>query len=349
VYLRDCWYAAAWPEEITAAPLRRTILDEPIALYRLASGDPVALLDRCPHRFVPLSCGSVVADELQCAYHGLRFDRHGMCVANPDGNHTIPPGARVQAFPLRRHCGLLWIWMGDPERADATGIPDLETFGDTEHYRFASGYAHVSANYQLITDNLLDLSHVQFLHPQLKAGGNFTNRREVRQEGERVWSMSWRYGGLPNAFWQRVWPADKPADRHTHMRWDPPSLMLLDSGIVECGAPESEAITRPTLHILTPETMTTTHYFWSFRCAAGSDDEVEAARAVGIQAFQNEDRPIIEAQQANLVGTDWDRLGRGMLNADAAAIRARKVLHERLSRQVEPAAFGSNDERSLLR
>ena len=223
--------------------------------------------------------------------------------------------------------------MGEPDKAYDTGIPEFETFDDTEHYRFASGYAHVGANYQLITDNLLDLSHVQFLHPQLKPGGTFTNRREVRQQGDRVWSMSWRYGGLPNPFWQRIWPADKPADRHTHMRWDPPSLMLLDSGIVECGAPEVEAITRPTLHLLTPETATTTHYFWSFRCAAGSDDEVEQARAVGIQAFQNEDRPIIEAQQANLGDGDSAQLGRGMLNADAAAIRARRVLQERLALQ----------------
>ncbi len=333
MYLRDCWYPAAWPEEITSAPFRRTVLEQPVVLYRLENGDPIGLRDRCPHRFVPLSRGSLIGDELQCAYHGLRFDRNGMCTANPDGNQAIPRGARVQAFPLRLHCGILWIWMGDAERADATEIPNFETFGDIEHYRFASGYAHVAANYQLITDNLLDLSHVQFLHPQLKPGGDFTNRREVRQEGDTIWSMSWRYGGLPNPFWQRVWPADKPADRHTHMRWDLPSLMLLDSGIVECGAPETEAITRPTLHLLTPETATTTHYFWSFRCAAGSDEEVEAARAIGIQAFQNEDRPIIEAQQANIGDVESLTLGRGMLNADAAAIRARKILRERLACQ----------------
>ena len=223
--------------------------------------------------------------------------------------------------------------MGEPERAALTEIPRFETFDAGEKYRFASGYAHVAANYQLVTDNLLDLSHVQFVHSQLKPGGNFTTRREVRQDGDRVWSMSWRYGGLPNEFWQRVWPADKPADRHTHMRWDPPSLMLLDSGIVEPGAPEAQAITRPTLHLLAPETATTTHYFWSFRCAAGSDDEVEAARAIGIQAFLNEDRPLIEAQQANIGAAEFAGLDRGMLNADAAAIRARKVIEQRLTRQ----------------
>ena len=333
MYLRDCWYPAAWPDEISSQPIRRTFLDEPVVLYRLENGDPVGLLDRCPHRFAPLSRGAVIGSELQCAYHGLRFDREGICTANPDGNSPIPPAARVKSFRLRLHCGLIWIWMGDSACADVTAIPEFETFGDTDHYRFASGYAHVAANYQLITDNLLDLSHVQFRHPQLKPGGTFTNRREVRQDGDRVWSLSWRLGGLPNSFWQSVWPADKPADRHTHMRWDPPSLMLLDSGIVECGAPETEAIMRPTLHLLTPETATTTHYFWSFRCPAGLDDEVEAARAIGIQAFQNEDRPIIEAQQANMGDAELAALGRGMLNADAAAIRARKVIRDRLARQ----------------
>ena len=334
MYLQECWYPAAWPDDITSVPLRRIFLDQPVVLFRLEDGDPVALLDRCPHRFVPLSRGSLVADgEIQCAYHGLRFDRNGICTANPDGNHAIPPAARVQAFPLRSHCGLIWIWMGNAHRADETAIPDFEGFGDPGHHRYASGYQRVAANYQLITDNLLDLSHVQFLHPQLKPGGDFTNRREVRQEGDRVWSMSWRLGGLPNPFWQRIWPADKPADRHTHMRWDPPSLLMLDSGIVDVGAPESEAITRPTMHLLTPETATSTHYFWSFRCAPGTDDEVEAAQAIGIQAFQNEDRPIIEAQQANIGAVDDVALERGMLNADAAAVRARRVMHKLLARQ----------------
>jgi phenylpropionate dioxygenase-like ring-hydroxylating dioxygenase large terminal subunit len=331
VFLLERWYPAAWPDEVTSAPLRRVFLDEPVVLFRLEGGYPVALLDRCPHRFVPLSRGSLAGnDEIQCAYHGLRFDRNGICTFNPDGNHAIPPGARVRAFPLRSHCGLLWIWMGDPANAAAAGIPEFETFGDPEHYRYAYGHQHVSANYQLITDNLLDLSHVQFLHPQLKPGGDFTNKREVRQEGDRVWSMSWRLGGLPNPFWQRVWPADKPADRHTHMRWDPPSLLMLDSGIREVGAPESEAITRPTLHLLTPETESSTHYFWAFRCAPGTDDEVDVARSIGIQAFQNEDRPIIEAQQSNIGVTEIAALERGMLNADAAAVRARRVMQELL-------------------
>ena len=91
MYLRDCWYPAAWPDEITGAPLRRTFLDEPVVVFRLENGEPVALLDRCPHRFVPLSRGVVIGSEIQCAYHGLRFDRHGNCTANPDANGPYPP------------------------------------------------------------------------------------------------------------------------------------------------------------------------------------------------------------------------------------------------------------------
>ena len=334
MYLRDCWYVAAWPEEITSVPLRRQFLEQPIVLYRLDDGDAVALLDRCPHRLLPLSQGSLINGDLQCAYHGLRFDRRGACTANPDGKGTIPPGLRVRSFPLRLHCGVFWIWLGDPELAAETSIPDFETFGDTTNYRFATGYVHVRANYQLITDNLLDLSHVEFLHPQLKPGGEFISRREVRQESDRVWSMSWRFGCFPNVFWQRCWSRDKPGDLHTHMRWDPPALMLLDSGMGDCGKSDAEAILRPTLHLLTPETATSTHYFWAFRCAPGSDNEVEETRAVGVQAFLNEDRPIIEAQQENIGLADVALLSRGMLNADAAAIRARRVLHDRLERQV---------------
>ena len=340
MYLRDCWYAAAWPDEVTSTPIRRTILGEPIVFYRVEDGDPVALIDRCPHRLVPLSLGALVGgNELQCAYHGLRFDHNGQCTANPDGKGTIPHSAHVRAFPLRLHCGILWVWMGDPAHSSQVDIPAFETFDDGSQYRFANGYMHVAANYQLITDNLLDLSHVEFLHPQLKPRGDFESHREVRQDGDTLWSMFWRYACLPNVFWKRFWPSDTPGDLHTHMRWDPPALMLLDSGMGACGEPDSEAIGRPSLHLLTPETMTSTHYFWTFRCSAGTDNEVEQTRALGVQAFANEDKPIIEAQQRNVVDADTTALSRGMLTADSAAIRARKILQQRITRQIAPTAY----------
>jgi len=72
--LKDHWYVAAWAHEVTRGLLARRLLGEPVVLYRSTAGDPVALEDRCLHRRAPLSLGRVVGDEVECGYHGLRYD-----------------------------------------------------------------------------------------------------------------------------------------------------------------------------------------------------------------------------------------------------------------------------------
>jgi vanillate O-demethylase monooxygenase subunit len=337
MFLRDCWYMAGWLHEVGTQPLRRTILDEPIVLFRPSPPELAALEDRCPHRFVPLSRGSVVDGSLQCGYHGLRFDAGGTCVHNPHGDGVIPPGALVRSFPVLEQDGAAWVWMGDPERADPASLPRFDGFGDASRYQLASGYVRVGAHYQLVTDNLLDLSHVQYLHKALQTAGPAQPKREVRQDRNTVWSLAWRYGALPNVPMQRYWPKDKPGDTHSHMRWDPPGLMLLDVGIGERGCNDSAARSRLSAHLLTPETATSTHYFWAFRCAADSSEEFAAARALGARAFELEDAPVIEAQQANLRAADIAALDRGMFASDAAAVRARRVLERLLFESGAPA------------
>jgi phenylpropionate dioxygenase-like ring-hydroxylating dioxygenase large terminal subunit len=332
-FLRDSWYAAAWPGEVGQAPLRRIFLNRPITLFRDRAGQAIALSDRCPHRLLPLSYGTVKGDAIQCGYHGLQFGRDGLCTHNPQGDGMIPHNARVQSFPLAEKYGALWIWMGAPDRADTELIPEFQAFGDPSRYALATGRIVVGANYQLVTDNLLDLSHVDYLHPGLKSRGDPINRREVRQDGNTVWSMSWRYGALPNTSMQRFWPADKAGDMHAHMRWDPPALMLLDVGMGEPGCADSAAFSRLSAHLLTPETETSTHYFWAFRCAAGASEELKTANGIGIQAFANEDRPVLELQQANLGLAELRLLDRGLLASDAATIRARRVLQQRISHE----------------
>lgn len=174
-YLRNAWYAAAWDNEIADKPLGRTLLNQPIVFYRDEAGKPVALSDRCPHRYAPLSKGKIVDGTIQCPYHGLRFGSTGACVHNPHG--SIPKAARVSAFPLLEKYGLLWIWMGDPEAADPAVLPDFSIIADHDNYAIVPGYLHVGANYQLITDNLLDLSHAQYVHTFI--GNSDSNERNI--------------------------------------------------------------------------------------------------------------------------------------------------------------------------
>jgi phenylpropionate dioxygenase-like ring-hydroxylating dioxygenase large terminal subunit len=124
-FLRNCWYVASWSSELVSAPLGRRILNEPIVMYRLSSGEPVALSGRCPHRFAPLHLGKVIEDKIQCPYHGLRFSSAGACVFNPQGNGATPKAVHLRAYPLIERYNALWIWMGDPERADLAQIPRL--------------------------------------------------------------------------------------------------------------------------------------------------------------------------------------------------------------------------------
>src|SRR5947208_10186817 len=112
VYLRNSWYVAAWDREVSRRPLARTYLDEPVVLFRKEDGTPVALQDRCCHRYLPLSRGKLEADRLRCGYHGLLFDADGKCVEIP-GQANIPPQAKVRAFPTQERVGWIWIWMGD--------------------------------------------------------------------------------------------------------------------------------------------------------------------------------------------------------------------------------------------
>ena len=162
MFLRNYWYVAALDEEVRDRPLGRTILGEPVVLFRTADGALHAFEDRCPHRQLPLSMGKIVGDALQCHYHGLRFDGSGKCVRVPGQDH-IPQNARVRTYPVVERYRWIWIWMGDPALADPAQICDFHWLQDPD-WGAKPSYLHVEANWQLVVDNLLDLTHLAFVH-----------------------------------------------------------------------------------------------------------------------------------------------------------------------------------------
>ena len=123
---RNIWWMAMWSQDLTPGQmLSRRIMDEPLVFYRLQDGTPAALSDRCAHRWAPLSKGKVRADDsLQCPYHGLEFDQHGVCVRNPHPNYKIPATMRVRSYPLVEKHSAVWIWMGTAA-PDPSLIPDF--------------------------------------------------------------------------------------------------------------------------------------------------------------------------------------------------------------------------------
>ena len=336
-FIRDAWYCAGFAGDILVDTLKSiTILGEPIALYRKADGSAAALADRCPHRFAPLSLGKVCGGEVQCGYHGLRFDAQGQCTHNPHGDGSIPKSAHVRAYPLHEQYGALWIWMGEPALADAARLPDFSAIEERAGWSHIQGYLHVRAHYQLMIDNLLDLSHVPFLHPFL--GGNMAPPPEFKadirmeQQGNSVLAIS-EFSSMPNTpLYQMLWEGEAPpalTDMRANIRWDAPSTLMLDTGATGVGRPRAEGPSAPIAHWLTPETETTTHYFWAAaRDRFVGNAEVSAQITAGIDAaFRNEDEPMIEACQRNMGTSDLMSLKPVLLQTDGPAVRARRIIH----------------------
>lgn len=329
MFLRNAWYMAGWGEALADRPQRIKILNEGIALARLADGTAFALADRCPHRFASLGEGKLIEDTVQCPYHGLRFDRSGQCVYNPHDDRTIPDRAQVRSYPLVERHGALWIWMGTVEAACESSIPDLSVF-DRPDVASSRDYLKINANYQLVTDNLLDLSHAEFLHPFL-ANPNLAERsqREVKQEGSAVWAIMRSDNEPVTPLIRTVWDGEEDrGDLWSDIRWTAPSNLLLKVGMTYLGASRDAGPVIPSAHLLTPETEHSTHYFW----AQGRNrklDDADLTKAIheGVtNAFVNEDEPMIERVAENMGSSDFWDLEPVILVGDKAAIRARLLL-----------------------
>lgn len=330
MYLRNTWYVAAWASEVVRELFHRTILDEPVLLYRKEDGSAVAMADRCPHRFAPLHMGTLKGDSVECGYHGLRFDGSGKCVLNPHGDGRIPQAAKVKAYPLVERDSLLWIWMGDPAKADAAQIPDFAFLADAARGT-VGGYLPTKASYLLLVDNLLDLSHTQFVHKGYQDTDAFLRgKHEVVQEGNTVHSNVWAPNGkAAPVFVKRLPSADADVDMWANMRWDPPSCLRLDIGVTLAGRPREEgAVQSLSAHILTPESEWTTHYFYAnSRIDQVGDPQRDAAvREWQRVGFSEQDKPMIEAVQRNMGTTDLMSLRPVLLSVDGGAVRARRVL-----------------------
>jgi vanillate O-demethylase monooxygenase subunit len=327
-YLMNCWYAAAWAEEVTPAPLARTYLDLPVMLYRRADGVVAALLDRCPHRFAPLSRGRIEHDRVICGYHGLTFDSGGTCI-DTRFNAIVRDNARLRSFPVVERHRTIWIWMGDAGRADPALIPDFGFFDDTERVS-VHGYTHVKSHYLLEVDNLMDLSHIDFVHGNTISGGVMADaRHEVRQEGTTVHSdtLCASVPCLPN-FEPKIQANGRPTDHWLDMRWDAPGNMLLDLGVTLADRPREEGHRIMQGHFLTPETAGTTHYFWGLsRPDQGEPADFDVfLKELTRKAFEDEDLPMIEAVQRRMRGDDFWALRPVIFPEDAGAIRARRAL-----------------------
>lgn len=164
-YPVNAWYVAAWSSELGTQLLPRTLLGQPIVLFRDADGVPAALDDRCPHRRYPLSKGTLHDGVVTCGYHGFSFDGTGACVHLPSMARPVA-SQRTRSYPVRERWNWIWIWMGDPALADDVLIPNPEcvNVGDPDWMFSLGGVQTLKARHMLLHENILDLTHLSYLH-----------------------------------------------------------------------------------------------------------------------------------------------------------------------------------------
>ncbi|KTB79603.1 vanillate monooxygenase [Pseudomonas syringae pv. syringae PD2774] len=330
-FLKNVWYVAAWAKELESDTLlTRTILNEPVLFYRLENGSVAAIGNRCPHRFAPLSLGTKCGNSIRCAYHGLEFDNTGACVHNPHGNGKIP-ATRVKTYPVVERHLAIWIWMGEPHLADEALIPDYSFLADAKLTARNTGYLHSKCNYQLLCDNIMDLSHVDFLHPTTLGGGALSGTRATVKECENHQVLiNWEAKGktAPPVFAAQLSEPQAPADVWASVLWSAPSMMRLDTGATAAGTPQQDGAVSSNLHMMTPESEQTSHYFFANTRSFREDDAAfnQYVEKLILDIFTNEDKPMVESQQLQMGNAEFWSLKPLLLAGDAGAVRARRVL-----------------------
>jgi len=333
MFLRNAWYVAAWDSEVTAGKfVSRTLLNEPILLFRNQNGQARALLDQCPHRFAPLHMGQHTGASIRCGYHGLEFDESGRCIRNPHGDGRIPPNAKVRAYPVVERHSMIWIWMGQPERAVPEQIPDF-SFMDREHSEIGQGYLFAKANYLLEVDNIMDLSHVEFLHPgTLGAPGVSEVDPVTSREGSEIWSRRFISNHILSDFLYAAnqVPSGTPVDRWIEVRWSAPAAMKLHVGVTPTGRSREHGESNDQCHIFSPETDYTTHYWYGIgfpKSLGARAGELAQLRIEGVRKpFETEDLPMVEAQQQRIGTRDFWEMKPALLRSDAAAVQVRRMV-----------------------
>jgi phenylpropionate dioxygenase-like ring-hydroxylating dioxygenase large terminal subunit len=340
--LRNIWWMAMWSQDLVAGQLTsRRIMDEPLVFYRTESGKPAAVHDRCPHRWAPLSKGKLLpGDHLQCPYHGLEFDEHGICVKNPHPNYKIPSTMRVRSYPLAEKHSAIWIWMG-------TGTPDESQIPDFGWLDPGSAntidrrnYLLMPCNWSLMVDNLLDTSHVAFLHlGNLGVEEMADSHTVIEQHGPRTITVKRGYSDIPASMYFDLLMFGKypRVDGFTNMTWAAPSCLTNHSGGGPAGGTPEQQTGSITSHFLTPETETSCHYHFAgmrWQPVRGTPEQ-EAAVLRGMadvrqQAFVEQDGMIIAAQQARILEAiaSGEDLRPTLISADAGVERVHRILRE---------------------
>jgi phenylpropionate dioxygenase-like ring-hydroxylating dioxygenase large terminal subunit len=273
-FVLNAWYVVAWPHEVVSDKvLARTVCDNAMVLWRSADGTVNALEDRCPHREMPMRLGLLEPNGLRCSYHGLLFATDGRCIEIPGQDVRISAGLQIRRYPTVEKYGWIWVWPGDAAQADPNRVPAMYAHNDRTNVALEGRVAHFKANYLMLVENLLDLTHEPHLHPtSLGNAAVFESPPEQYVEDDGVRVERWMLNKIPSPFWVKLVKAatgyEGPCDRWQKIFFEPPSSIYLDVG---AGIPDGRARSGDKSnsawltnnHFITPETEKSVFDFWS--------------------------------------------------------------------------------------
>ncbi|MDQ2066053.1 aromatic ring-hydroxylating dioxygenase subunit alpha [Xinfangfangia sp. CPCC 101601] len=307
MYLYNAWYVAAWDHEIGQALTPVRMLDQPIVLYRTSAGKVAALEDACPHRKLPLSKGRLLGDQVECGYHGLTFDASGTCTRVP-GAERIPHRACVRSYPVEERYGLVWVWMGEAALADPAKIFHVDHWEDPTWGINRGDAMTLKCNYLYMSDNLLDPSHVAWVHRSSFAGAGTDEvalNTDVGEKGVTVWR--WMMDTPPAPFYAQFLKFQGNCDRKQHYEVHWPSHAIIraifsPAGTGGEGQPlHRDSFVMDSYNFMTPVSATETRYYWfQMRNFAPKDAEVSARFATSVRGAFEEDRVVLEAVQEGM-------------------------------------------------
>lgn len=340
MFIRNAWYVAAWSGDVQEKPLARTILGEPVLFFRGENGVVAALEDRCCHRGLPLRFGTVQGNNIVCGYHGATFNCAGKCVLIP-GQAKIPTSMEVRSYPIVEQDDLIWIWTGDAEKADSKEIVSFPFHQEWPHLNHTQ---HVKCDWQLMIGNLMDLTHLAYVHPSTIGGDPDAHTQakfDVTPNKNGVSFIRWLLNTQPPKMYVDAVNFAGRVDRWMQFEFIAPGTVKQFTGALNVGegayesGPREGGFALRVFHNVTPETETSCFYFWS-GCHGYRMDEPEVTKQLfaGLKTTFEEDEAILEAQQASLT-----RKPLPMVNTvhDVAVVHADRAIKQLFQKEASEA------------
>ena len=336
-YPLNCWWVAALSEEIGREPIGRLLLDMPILLYRAEDNEVVALDNRCPHRGAPLSMGKLDRDDIVCGYHGFRFDRQGQCVGVPSQDRA-PRAVKVRSYRTVEQAPFVWIYLGDEARIDTVPVPYSLAWMDEPGFAAVSGYMDIRANYMLLKENVLDLTHFGYVHAASFGITDWNDPPGVEVDGDVVtYRQEFRDNPLAPIYAVPIGvEPGKHFDRDNYGSFVSPALQIaaVDFHDPAPAAGERSDFRLRICHATTPAGPDRMHYWWVFARDHGTTPELmKRLRADVLRGFAEDEAIILAVQELTAAYPFTEDQPEVSVKADTAAIQARRAMARWMERE----------------